>query len=91
MAISETSTAVVASEQDAQIMSFAQLCAENDLLDRPVGLDEQDLNDGLSDLPTLSYALCVPLLVPADRHRQTVLDCPSIRSRWRPRTIQRSI
>lgn len=44
-----------APEQDAQNATFAQLCAENDLLKRPVGLEDQDLSDGLIDLPTLLY------------------------------------
>lgn len=50
----------VVMEQDAQNMAFAQLCAENDLLKRPAGLEDQDLCDGLSDLPTLLYVLTRP-------------------------------
>ena len=53
MATMEHTTADIALEQDAQNTAFAQLCAENDLLKRPAGLDDQDLCDGLSDLPTL--------------------------------------
>lgn len=53
MATTEPTTTGLALEQYAQNTAFAQLCAENDLLKRPAGLDDQDLCDGLSDLPTL--------------------------------------
>lgn len=56
MTDTETTTAGIALEQEAQNTAFAQLCAEKGLLKRPAGLEDQDLCDGLSDLPTLLYA-----------------------------------
>ena len=45
-------------ERKDSFVSFAQLCAESDVLTRFEGLEDRDLRDGLSDPPTLLYVFC---------------------------------